>query len=292
MERSQALSQFFSALSSPYMPFLRYALIAGILSSVAFGIVGTYVVVRRISYIAGAIAHSVLGGIGIGLYLQSKTGLIWFTPMLGAVIAALLSAMLIGCVSMYGKQREDTVIGAIWAIGMATGLLFLSKTPGYADPMSYLFGNILLISKNDLFIVAGLDVVVICLGVLFYNKFLAVCFDDEFARLRGINVSFYYLLLLGLTALTVVLMVRVVGIVMVIALLTLPAAIAGLFSRYLWQIMVISSLLCMVFTAAGLGFSYYYDLPAGSNIILIAGAAYAIAVPLGHLLKRKPGHKM
>ncbi len=274
------------------MPFLRYALIAGILSSVAFGIIGTYVVVRRISYIAGAIAHSVLGGIGIGLYLQSKPGMIWFTPMLGAVIAALLSAMLIGCVSMYGKQREDTVIGAIWAIGMATGLLFLSKTPGYADPMSYLFGNILLISKNDLFIVAGLDVVIICLGGLFYNKFLAVCFDDEFARLRGINVSFYYLLLLGLTALTVVLMVRVVGIVMVIALLTLPAAIAGLFSRYLWQMMVISSLLSMVFTAAGLGFSYYYDLPAGSNIILLAGGAYALAVPLGHLLKRKPGHKM
>jgi zinc transport system permease protein len=285
------MAQFFNALSSPYMPFLRYALLAGLLSSVAFGIVGTYVVVRRISYIAGAISHSVLGGIGVGLYLQDKVGFLWFTPMLGAVIAALLSAMLIGFVSLYGKQREDTVIGAIWAIGMATGILFLAKTKGYADPMSYLFGNILLISKNDLFIIAGLDIVVICLGVLFYNKFLAVCFDDEFARLRGIRVGFFYLLLLSLTALTVVLMVRVVGIVMVIALLTLPSAIAGLFSRYLWQLMVISSLLCMVFTAAGLGFSYHYDLPAGSNIILIAGGTYAFAVGVSNLIKRIPGHR-
>ena len=282
------MAQFFNALSNPHMSFLRYALIAGLLSSVSFGIVGTYVVVRRISYIAGAISHSVLGGIGVGLYLQGKTGFMWFTPMMGAVIAALLSAMLIGCVSMYAKQREDTVIGAIWAIGMAIGILFLSKTQGYADPMNYLFGNILLISKSDLFLVAGLDFVVICLGVLFYNKFLAVCFDDEFARLRGIRVGFYYLLLLGLTALTVVLMVRVVGIVMVIALLTLPAAIAGLFSRYLWQLMMISGLLCMVFIAAGLGISYRYDLPAGSNIILIAGGIYAFSVGLSNLLKRKP----
>ncbi len=281
------MAQFFNALINPHMPFMRYALIAGILSSAAFGIVGTYVIVRRISYIAGAIAHSVLGGIGVGLYLQNKVGIVWFSPMLGAVIAALLSAVIIGCVSLYGRQREDTVIGAIWAIGMATGLLFLSKTPGYADPMSYLFGNILLISRSDLFLVAGLDFAVIVLGVLFYNKFLAVCFDSEFARLRGIRVGFYYLLLLGLTAITVVLMVRIVGIVLVIALLTLPAAIAGMFSRYLWQMMLFSTLFCMVFTTAGLGFSYIYDLPTGSNIILIAGAVYMISVALGSLLKHR-----
>ena len=266
---------------------MRYALIAGMLGSIAFGIVGTYVVARRISYIAGAIAHSALGGIGAGLYLQIKLGIGWFTPMLGAVISALISGMIIGYVSLYARQREDTVIGAIWAIGMAAGLLFLTKAPGYIEPMSYLFGNILLISKNDLLIVGALDVVILILGALFYNKFLAVSFDEEFARLRGIRVGFYYLLLLCLTAFTVVLMVTIVGIVMVIALLTLPSAVAGLFCRRLWQMMIFSSLFCMLFTALGLGFSYIYDLPTGSNIILVAGAVYLLCVIGNGLLKRR-----
>jgi len=279
--------EFINALRNPDIAFLRYALIAGMLGSIAFGIVGTYVVARRISYIAGAIAHSALSGIGAGLYLQIKLGIGWFTPILGAVISALISAMIIGYVSLYARQREDTVIGAIWAIGMAAGLLFLTRTPGYIEPMSYLFGNILLISKNDLLIVGVLDVVILILGALFYNKFLAVCFDEEFARLRGIRVGFYYLLLLCLIALTVVLMVTIVGIVMVIALLILPSAVAGLFCRQLWQMMIFSSLFCMLFTALGLGFSYICDLPTGSNIILVAGAVYLLCVIGNGLLKRR-----
>ncbi len=272
------MTEFINALCNPEIPFLRTALIAGILASFSFGVVGSYVVSRRITYIAGAIAHSVLGGIGVGLFLQVKYGWSWCHPMFFAVVAAILSAWVIGWVSLKGRQREDTVIGAIWALGMAIGLIFLAKTPGYVDPMSYLFGNILLISNLDLTLVIVLDVLVLGLGIYFYHHLLAVCFDDEYARLRGLNADLFYLLLLCLTALTVVLLVRIVGIVMVIALLTLPAAVAGNFARKLWQMMVIAVLFCMLFVTAGLAISFIWDLPTGPVIILFAGTVYLLVL--------------
>ncbi|HHE46371.1 MAG TPA: metal ABC transporter permease, partial [Bacteroidetes bacterium] len=164
------------------------------------------------------------------------------------------------------------------AVGMAVGLLFLAGTPGYIDPMSYLFGNILLISRADLYLVFLLDALVVVIGVSFYNKFLAVCFEEEYARLRGIRVELYYLLLLCLTALTVVLLVRIVGIVMVIALLTLPAAVAGNLSHRFWQMMLLSILFSMFFIAGGLGISYRNDLPSGPTIIVLAGVVYLLVV--------------
>lgn len=309
--------EFFQALRNPDISFLRYALVTGILASVALGVVGTYVVARRISYVAGAIAHSALGGIGAGLYLQMKFELQWLPllldlspiiidvpfigrvvfhfrwipslldlfPILGAVASALVAGIAIGYVSLYARQREDTVIGAIWAIGMALGLIFLTKTPGYVEPMSYLFGNILLISKSDLIIVSILDATIIILVILLYDKFLAVCFDEEFARIRGVRVGFYYLLLICITALTVVLMVRIVGIVMVIALLTLPAAVASMFTRSLWQMMLLSTFFCMLFVVIGMSLSYIYDLPTGSNIILVAGGVYIATVLVNYALR-------
>ena len=178
---------FLNALADPAIPFLRHALLSGILASVAFGIIGTYVVARRITSIAGAISHCVLGGIGAGLYLEHAMGVTWFGPLSGAVVAALAAAIIIGLVSLHAQQREDTAIGALWSIGMAVGLLFIAKTPGYVDPMSYLFGNILLISRSDLWLVLALDFVVTGVAALFYHQFLAVCFDEEYARLRGVR---------------------------------------------------------------------------------------------------------
>ncbi|MCK4817171.1 metal ABC transporter permease, partial [bacterium] len=161
------------------------------------------------------------------------------------------------------------------------GILFIFKTPGYnEDLMSYLFGNILMVSSDDLWLIAGLDAIVVVVGLLFYKQFLAVCFDEEFARLRGIRVEFYYILLLCLTAITVVLLVTVVGIVMVIALLTLPVAVAGVFSKRLWQMMVLSTLFTILFTTAGLALSYGPNLPAGAVTIVLAGAVY-LAVIVG-----------
>lgn len=272
--------ELLAALTHPEIPFFRYALVVGALASVSFGVVGTYVVAKRISYLAGAIAHCVLGGIGAGLYLRHQVGWSWFDPIYGALIAALLAALIIGLVSIHAKQREDTVIGALWATGMAIGLLFIAKTPGYVEPMSYLFGNILLLTKNDIYLVLGLDLVVLGVAAIFYPKLLAVCFDEEFARLRGLNTDLYNLLLLCLTALTVVLLVRVVGIIMVIALLTLPAAVAGTFARTLGQMMFGAVIACLLFVALGLGLSFVHDLPSGPVIILVAAAAYLLALTL------------
>ena len=169
---------------------------------------------------------------------------------------------------------------------MAAGVLFIAKTPGYSqDLMSYLFGNILMVAQADLWLIAALDLFVVAVGILFYNQFLAVCFDEEFARVRGIRVEFYYLLLLGLTALTVVLLVSVVGIVLVIALLTLPVAVAGFFSRRLWHMMILSAVFTILFTTAGLALSYKPDLPAGATIIILAGAVYLVAAVLTRLIR-------
>ncbi|MGO8688958.1 MAG: metal ABC transporter permease [Thermoguttaceae bacterium] len=275
---------FFEALQDPDASFLRYALLAGVLASVSLGIIGAYVVTRRISYLGGAISHCVLSGIGLGIFL----GYAWFNPMYGAVVAALLAAVLIGLVSLYAREREDTVIGALWAVGMAVGILLFAATPGYTDPMSYLFGDILLISPADLWLVAGLDILVAGVGLVFYHKFQAVCFDQEFALLRGLPVKAIYLLLLCLTALTVVLLVRLVGIVMVVALLTLPAAVAGFFSRRLWQMMLLGALICAALIALGLGVSFHYDLPTGPVIIVLSAAAY-LAVIVGSQLRKGLG---
>ena len=268
--------------------FLQYALIAGLLVSVASGVMGTYVVVRRITYIAGSIAHCVLGGLGAAKYLKVVYGWTWISPMYGAAVTAVLAAVVIGLVTLRAKQREDTVIGALWAIGMAVGILFIARTPGYQeDIMSYLFGDILLVERRDLWLIAALDVVVVVLGILFYNKFLAVCFDEEFARLRGVHVEFYYLLLLCLTALTVVLLMKVVGIIMVIALLTLPVAIGGYFARTLWQMMAAGTVLSIIFTTTGLALSYKPNLPAGATIIVLAGAVYLLAAGSRVLMGRR-----
>ena len=265
--------EFFNDLTA--YSFLQHALLAGLLAGVACGVVGSYVVTRRISYIAGGIAHCVLGGIGAARYFQRVQGWESFEPLYGALIAALLAAWIIGLVSMRAAEREDTAISALWAVGMATGLIFITRTPGYnEDLMSYLFGNILLVGGGDLLLLAGLDILVLSLVLLYYNKFLAVCFDEEFARLRGVKVEFYYILLLCLVALTVVLLISVVGIVLVIALLTLPAAVAGKFSRSLGKMMVLAAVLSILFTSFGLALSYGPGLPAGAVTIVLAGAVY------------------
>jgi zinc transport system permease protein len=268
--------------------FLQYAVITGILAAVPCGVIGTYVVTRRITYIAGAIAHSVLGGLGAARFCQVVCGWSWLDPLYGALVAAVVSAVIIGLVSLYAHQREDTVIGAVWAIGMAVGILFIFKTPGYnEDLMSYLFGNILMVSPGDLRLIVGLDIVVLVFSVLFYNQLLAVCFDEEFARVRGIRVEFYYLLLLCLTSLTVVLLVTVVGVVMVIALLTLPVAVASHFANRLWLTMILSAALTILFTLSGLALSYTPDLPAGATTIVLAGGVYLAVAAASALWGRK-----
>ena len=257
------------------LPFLQNAVLAGILCSISSGIVGTYVVLRRITYIAAAISHCILGGLGAARYFAVVYDLPWLRPIYGAILTAMAAALTIGIISLRAKEREDTVISALWAVGMAVGVLFIFKTPGYnEDLMSYLFGNILMVSREDLYLIGILDVIVITLTLTFYNQTMAVCFDEEFARTRGMAVEFYYLLLLGLTAMTVVLTVSVVGIIMVIALLSLPVAIASRFFDRVWKIMAASVVLGMFFTLSGLVISYTPNLPSGAVTIVLAGLTY------------------
>ncbi len=282
------MNQFFTALVDPSLPFIRYAFIAGILSSISFGIIGTWVVIKRISYLAGAIAHSVLAGIGITLFLKSKYNLPYLNPLFGALITGIIAAVIIGVVSLKLKEREDTVIGAIWATGMAVGLLFIARTPGYINPMSYLFGNILIISKSDILFIILLDGVILLLSILFYHHFQTLSFDEEFARIRGIKTNLYFMILLIMTAVTVVLMTTIIGIVMVIALLTIPAAIGGLFSNKIWVIMLLAIVITALFTSGGLVVSYITDLPSGSTIIVIAGVMYLLSLVVKRLFNRSP----
>lgn len=271
------MTQFFIDLK--VHAFLQYALWTAVLVSIPCGIVGSYIVTRRISYIAGGIAHTVLGGLGIARYLERVYHLEWLHPIYGAIFAAVLAALFIGWTSIKAREREDTVISAIWAIGMAIGILFIARTPGSSeDLMSYLFGSILMVSTSDLILIAILDGVIILCSIILYHQFLALSFDEEFTRIRGVNVDYYHLLFICLTALTVVLLVTVVGIVMAIALLTLPVAISGIFTRRLWQLMVMSALLTMIFTVAGIVLSYGPDLPAGAVTIVITAIAYFAAL--------------
>ena len=277
-------------------PVLLCALAVGLLISIACGVVGTYVVTRRITYLAGGIAHCVLGGMGAAVYCRKALGwslidpiwgIQWVTALSGAVVAALLAAGIIGVLSLRFKQREDTVISALWASGMAIGVLFISATPGYQqDLMGYLFGDILMVSPANLIPIAILDAVVVVVSLLLYKQLVAICFDEEFARTRGVHVEFHYLTLLCLTALTVVLLVSVVGIVMVIALLTIPVAIAGQFARRMWQVMVLAVLLSMSLTTVGLAISYGPDLPSGPTIVVLTAGLYLTVLPIKMLLAR------
>ena len=265
--------------------FMQNAVIIGLLASVACGVMGTYVVVKRIVFISGGISHTVLGGMGIAYYYG-------YNPIHGAVMSALVAAVVIGLVSLRYHQHEDTIIGALWATGMAVGILFIYKTPGYSiDLMSYLFGNILMVKRESVYLLASLDALIIVLVFLFYKRFLAVCFDEEYSQLQGIGVVTTYLLLLCLIALTVVILIQVVGIILVIALLTLPAATARYYARSVVQMMFIASLLGAVFTTSGLIVSYQPNLPAGATIILVAGLAYLLATALKGLALRFRGRR-
>lgn len=274
------MNAYLQALFDPAMPFVRNALVAGILSSVLFGTLGAVVTVKRIAGLAGAISHAVLGGIGMALYLSTAGIVPGLPPIVGALVFAILAAAIIGLVSLKAKQREDTVINALWAIGMSVGVLFIAKTPGYADPMSYLFGNILLVSQRDLILLAVLDILVVILAWRFYPQLEASAFDEEFARVRGVHTDAIFFVILAVTATAVVLLQTFVGIVMVIAMLTLPAGTAGFVAKSLAGMMFGGTVLAAVFTAAGLATSWNLDLPAGAVVVVVAGTTFLLVSAL------------
>jgi zinc transport system permease protein len=253
------------------LEIMRDPIIASILASIACGIVGTYVVVKRIVFISGGISHASFGGIGLGYFLGVD-------PVLGALVFSPIAAVTMGIVSRRTKLPEDTAIGILWAIGMAIGILFVYLTPGFApDLMSYLFGDILFVSSQEMTLMLILDIIIALAIFLLYKELLAISFDEEFSTAAGLPAERLYLALLCLVALTVVVLIRVVGIIMVIALLTIPAAMARQFTHDFKKIMILSIFLGIVFTQCGLWLSYLLDWPSGATIILVAGTLFLIS---------------
>ncbi len=254
-------------------PFFQRVLIAALLASVACGVIGSYVVAKRISSLCGGLAHSAFGGVGLGYLLG-------FSPMLGAAGAGLLASVIIGTAYRRLGSSLDTVIALVWSVGMALGVLFVALAPGYTpDLSSYLFGSLLLVPWEYVALVGALDVLVVGVAWLLHKELQAVAFDEEFAEVSGLPVEPLFLLLLALSALSIVTLIRVVGIILAIALLTVPAAIASHWRTTLGSIMVLAIAICAVSLVAGLLLSWQLSLDAGLSlppgplaIVCLAGA--------------------
>ena len=252
--------------------FMRNALAAGLLASVICGIMGTLVVVNRIVFLSGGIAHAAYGGIGLAFYFK------WpYLP--GTIGFSLFAAMVMAAISYTAKHRADTIIGVIWALGMAFGIILIDMTPGYnVDLISYLFGSILTVPRSDLLIMAAIGVLMTVLVAYYYQDLLAMSYDEEFARIRGVPVKKLYFGLIGMLAVTIVLVIQVVGLILIIALLTIPPYIVEKYANSLFQMMAASSLLGAVFTVTGLWFSYRYNLTSGASIIMVSGIVFLISL--------------
>jgi zinc transport system permease protein len=264
-------------LEALQLEFMRNAVVAGILVSIVCGVIGTLVVVNRIVFLAGGIAHAAYGGIGLAFFMG-------WPYAVGTAGFSLLAAGAMAAVTLKAKHRADAMVGVIWAVGMAAGVILLDLTPGYhVDLMSYLFGSILAVPATDLWQMGAIAAAVIIVVAWYYNDFLAMSYDDEFARLRNVPVTLLYCLLLGMIALTVVMIIRVVGLILVIALLTIPPFIAEKFTGSLRRMMVLSSALSCAFTLAGLWLSYVWNLTSGATIIMVAAAGFFAAILWGRL---------
>ncbi|MBE9175847.1 metal ABC transporter permease [Synechocystis salina LEGE 06155] len=252
--------------------FMQNAVLASLLVSLACGLIGSFIVINRMVFISGGVAHAAYGGIGLGYYFA-------FNPLWGAFGFSLVMALAMGWVARKYQQRSDTLIGVMWALGMAIGIMLIDLTKGYkADVASYLFGSILTVPRQELWLMAGLDLLIVILLFLLYKEFLAISFDPVYATTRNLPVDILYLTLVAAIALTVVMVMQLVGLIMVIALLSIPAAIAGQYVRDVPQMMALASGLGMVFCLVGLALSYSFNLSSGATIILVASIAYLISL--------------
>lgn len=250
--------------------FMQRAFIAAILVSVACGAVGTYVVIKRIVSLSGGISHAAFGGVGLGYFLG-------LNPVVAAIPFSIAAALSMGAVQEKIKISEDTSIGILWSVGMALGIIFINLKSGYApDLFSYLFGSILTVSNSDLYIMVVLDVIILVVVFLFRREFLGVSFDEEFSQVVGLHSTLINMLLLGLIALSVVVLMKVMGIILLIALLAIPAAICKQYTYDLGKLMLYSTITGIVLTVLGLILAFIFNLASGATIILVLAAALFI----------------
>jgi len=268
-------------LDALHYEFMRNALLAGVLASIACGTIGSLVVVNRLVFLSGGIAHAAYGGIGLAFFFG-------LSYTLGTLGFSLGIAMLMAAVTLKARHRTDTIIGVLWAFGMALGVVLLDLTPGYnVDLMSYLFGSILAVPRSDLWLMIALTAVIILTIGLLYNSFLAMSYDREFAQLRGVPVRFLHFVLLGMVALAVVMIIRVVGLILVIALLSIAPYIAEKYAGSLRSMMVIATLLNIFFTTAGLWLSYALNLTSGATIIMVGAACFFVSLVVERLRSKR-----
>lgn len=260
---------------------LQYALLATLFASIANGVIGSFVVIRRLAFISGGIAHSILGGIGFSVWLQNSFGIMWLSPLCGALIAGWLSALALGWIHLHYREREDSIIASIWTIGMALGILFMCTSPGPKIELgNYLIGNILWVTPFELWLLAILNLLILAVVILKYNKLVTLCFDENQAKLQTINTKTLYFVLLLLIATTVVLMMQIVGAILVITMLIVPATMANLFTRSLPSMMIVAIFLNIAFCYFGIFTAYTFSLPTGATIALIAGLVYAVTLTI------------
>ena len=263
------------------LEFMRNALLAGLLASIMCGIMGTLVVVNRIVFISGGIAHAAYGGIGLAFFFG-------FSYLWGILGFSLAIALIMAAVTLKARQRADTIIGALWAVGMALGVILLDITPGYhVDLMSYLFGSILTVPSSDLWLMLIIDGLVVLMVGYYYHDLVSLSYDEEFAQVRGVPVKFLYFALIIMIALSVVMVIQVVGLILVIALLTIPPYIAEKVAGSLSRMMIYSIILNLIFTTGGLMLSYYFNLTSGPSIIMVAAAFFFLSL-LVERFKPKP----
>ncbi len=244
--------------------FFIYALLAALFSSITCGFIGTYIVSRRIVFISGGISHASFGGVGIGYYMG-------LNPLLGAAVFSVLAAVGIESFSRKSELREDSLIGMMWSFGMAVGIIFIFITPGYsANLMSYLFGNILTVSSFEIYLMAGLSLVIVLFFILLFKEILFLAFDEDYARTQGIPTSIINYVLISLVALTIVINIRVVGIILVISLLTIPQATANLITKSFKHMILFATGFGFLSSVSGLFLSYYLNIPSGAAIIFVA----------------------
>ena len=245
---------------------------ASILLSVAIAIIGSLIVINKTTAITGSIAHGSFGGIGLAMYLGSSV-------ILTTSIFTVFLAVILAFITIKFPHRQDSLIGVIWAVGMSIGIIFLSLTPGYqSDALSYLFGNILLVENKDLIFMGIIDALILISIIFLYHRFLAMSYDREFLTLRGINANLLYTYFLILTSLTIVMSVRAIGIILILALFTIPALIAEKFTKKFYSMMIISGILGAVFMISGILISFFYNISPTPTIVIIAGIALILSL--------------
>ncbi|MFH1852383.1 MAG: iron chelate uptake ABC transporter family permease subunit [Candidatus Neomarinimicrobiota bacterium] len=261
--------------------FIRNAILIGVLSSILCGLLGTFIVVKRLVFISGGISHAAFGGIGAFYYLG-------LNPLAGGFLVTAIMAVILGLANREKLISQNSLIGILWALGMAVGIIFIARTPGYApNLMTYLFGNILAVSNQDILVTLIIDIIVVSVIFAFYKEFVAISFDEEFARVQGLPVRTLMIVFMLMIAVSIVLLIQLVGVILVIALLTIPPLIGLMLARRFLLVILISTLIGIVISLGGLYFSYIFDLPSGPVIItlgaLLLGLSYVIKYFAGRL---------